>query len=167
MAKSKYSIGGEYWHMLNLYRQSSEIEDCFLSTIDGKPIVRRFGLKRQSLSEKLVFCLQELQKNCPEIQACNLVSVDGLGIASIIPSTDGDLIEAQEAVMMSLGNQIAQAFGNNSAEYVHVTGKSADTLLIPIEETILMILLKGTTISRATQLSIQQVVEQLTELLND
>jgi predicted regulator of Ras-like GTPase activity (Roadblock/LC7/MglB family) len=166
MAKSKYSIGGVYWHMNSLYHDSKEIEDCFLSTRDGRLIVRRFGSRVQSRAEKRALCISDLQESCPEIEACNLVHVDGFGIASTIPSSDGELRDPQQAAMMSMSNQLARAFGNDSADFVRISGRLADLFLIPIKDiAILMILLKGNTASNSTQLSIQQAVGQLSELL--
>ncbi|MCS7179638.1 MAG: roadblock/LC7 domain-containing protein, partial [Anaerolineae bacterium] len=63
-------------------------------------------------AERLVERLREFQRNTPEVEASVLVSVDGLTIASALPSgVEEDRVSAMSAAMLSLGERIAGELG--------------------------------------------------------
>ena len=61
-----------------------------------------------SRAEEMVKRLREMQNATPEIEASAVVSVDGLTIASALPSdVEEDRVSAMSAAMLSLGERIA------------------------------------------------------------
>ncbi|MBO9370757.1 MAG: roadblock/LC7 domain-containing protein, partial [Chloroflexi bacterium] len=57
---------------------------------------------QRARSERLVERLRELQRNTPDVEASALVSVDGLTIASALPSgVEEDRVSAMSAAMLS------------------------------------------------------------------
>jgi len=61
------------------------------------------GDMQRARSEQLVERLRELQRNTPDVEASALVSVDGLTIASALPSgVEEDRVSAMSAAMLSL-----------------------------------------------------------------
>ena len=69
-------------------------------------------MARLSRADRLSGALHELQSSVADIQASAIVSVDGLIIASALPSGAGeDRVAAMSAAMLSLGERIAQELG--------------------------------------------------------
>ena len=65
-------------------------------------------MARLSRVDRLSGALHELQSSVADIQASAIVSVDGLIIASALPSGAGeDRVAAMSAAMLSLGERIA------------------------------------------------------------
>src|SRR5690606_10174370 len=66
----------------------------------------------KSRSELMVDRLRELQSGAPDITASAVVSVDGLIMASALPSdAEEDRVSAMSAAMLSLGERIASELG--------------------------------------------------------
>ncbi len=81
-------------------------------------------------AERLVERLQELQRNTPDVEASALVSVDGLTIASALPSgVEEDRVSAMSAAMLSLGERIAGELGRGGLDQVYVKGANGYILL--------------------------------------
>jgi len=65
-----------------------------------------------SRSQELTERLRALLNSTPEIEGAAVVSVDGLGIASVLnPDIEEDRIAAMSAAMLSLGERIASELG--------------------------------------------------------
>ena len=86
-------------------------------------------------SQLLIDRLHELHASSPDIEASAIVSVDGLIIASALPTdTEEDRVSAMSAAMLSLGERIASELGRGSLEQVYVKGEKGIVLLVSVGE---------------------------------
>ena len=76
-----------------------------------------------SNEETLDDILKNLLASIPEVQAAAIVSVEGLPIASALPTqADETRIAAMTAAILSLGERAAQELGKGTLEQVFVRG---------------------------------------------
>ena len=86
-----------------------------------------------SRSQNLTERLRALLNSTPEIEGAAVVSVDGLGIASVLnPDIEEDRIAAMSAAMLSLGERIASELGRGKLEQVYVKGEYGFALLTAV-----------------------------------
>ncbi len=77
--------------------------------------------------------LRNLQAASPTIEASVVVSVDGLTIASALPSSvEEDRVAAMSAAMLSLGERIASELGRGELEQVYIKGANGYVILMAI-----------------------------------
>ena len=77
----------------------------------------------RSRTEQMVDRLRDLQAGTPDIEASAVVSVDGLIMASSLPSgVDEDRISAMSAAMLSLGDRIAAELRRGTLDRVYIEG---------------------------------------------
>jgi len=89
----------------------------------------------RSRNEMMVNRLREMQAASPEIEASAVVSVDGLIIASALPSdVEEDRVSAMSAAMLSLGERIANELGRGTLEEVFIRGNGGYVVLTAIGE---------------------------------
>jgi hypothetical protein len=82
-------------------------------------------------TDKMVDRLKDLQGNTPDIEASAVVSVDGLIMASSLPSSvEEDRVSAMSAAMLSLGERIAGDLGRGSLDEVYIHGDDGYVLLM-------------------------------------
>ena len=75
--------------------------------------------------------LKDLETGTPEIEASAIVSVDGLTIASALPSdVEEDRVAAMSAAMLSLGERTAQELNRGNLDQVFVRGENGYVLII-------------------------------------
>lgn len=75
--------------------------------------------------------LRDLQGNTPDIQASAVVSVDGLIMASSLPSgVEEDRVSAMSAAMLSLGERIAGELGRGILDEVYIHGDDGYVILM-------------------------------------
>lgn len=75
--------------------------------------------------------LRGLVTNTPDVEGAALVSVDGLVIASVLPSqTDEDRVSAMAAALLSLGERTASELQRGSLEQVYVKGDDGYIILM-------------------------------------
>ena len=68
--------------------------------------------------------LKDLEVSIPQIQAAAIVSVEGLPIASALPSgVDETMIAAMTAAMLSLGERAAAELNKGELEQVYIKGQ--------------------------------------------
>jgi predicted regulator of Ras-like GTPase activity (Roadblock/LC7/MglB family) len=93
-------------------------------------------------TELMVERLRQLQANTTDVEASALVSVDGLIMASSLPSgTEEDRVSAMSAAMLSLGERIAGELGRGSMEQVFIHGNTGFVLLTAVgSEAVLTVL---------------------------
>jgi hypothetical protein len=86
--------------------------------------------------------LRDLQANASDVEASAVVSVDGLIIASALPSTvEEDRVSAMSAAMLSLGERIAGELGRGVLEQVYIKGDHGYIVLMSIgEEAVLTVM---------------------------
>jgi predicted regulator of Ras-like GTPase activity (Roadblock/LC7/MglB family) len=101
-------------------------------------------LMARSRTELMVDRLRELQTATTEIEASAIVSVDGLIIASALPSgAEEDRVSAMSAAMLSLGERIAGELGRGTLDQVYVRGSSGYVILMSVgEEAVLTALVR-------------------------
>ncbi|TFF91487.1 hypothetical protein EU545_03935 [Candidatus Thorarchaeota archaeon] len=85
----------------------------------------------ESRGETLEGVLNELQGSIPEIEACAIVSVEGLPIVSALPAdVDEAKLAAITAAMLTLGEKAAVELGKGELEQVNVKGKEGWVLVV-------------------------------------
>ncbi len=79
--------------------------------------------------------LQQLKHSMPEIEAAAVVSMDGLIMASALPSRmSEDRVSAMSAAILSLAESISNEMGRGSLEQVFTKGANGYVILITISE---------------------------------
>ncbi len=97
-----------------------------------------------SRTERIIRRLKELQATSPDIEASALVSVDGLIIASALPSdVEEDRVSAMSAAMLSLGERIASELGRGTLNQVYVRGDNGYVILMSVGEEAVLTALVG------------------------
>jgi len=118
-------------------------------------------------SEQLVERLRELQRNTPDVEASALVSVDGLTIASALPSgVEEDRVSAMSAAMLSLGERIAGELGRGGLDQVYVKGAGGYVLLAAVgTEAVLTVMARSTAKLGMIFLEMRRAAEDLERML--
>ena len=95
-----------------------------------------------SRSDQIVEHLRGLQSNATDVEAAAVISVDGLIIASLLPTAVGeDRVSAMSAAMLSLGERIASELGRGVLNQVYVKGNNGYIILMSVgEEAVLTVL---------------------------
>jgi uncharacterized protein len=87
----------------------------------------------QSRSEQMVNRLRSMQAAAPDIEASAVVSVDGLIMASALPTNvEEDRVSAMSAAMLSLGERIASELGRGALEQVYIKGNAGLIVLTSV-----------------------------------
>lgn len=99
----------------------------------------------KSRTDLMVERLRELHGTTPEIEASAVVSVDGLIIASALPSgVEEDRVSAMSAAMLSLGERIAGELGRGMLDQVYVKGVGGYVILMSVgDEAVLTTLVRS------------------------
>jgi predicted regulator of Ras-like GTPase activity (Roadblock/LC7/MglB family) len=120
-----------------------------------------------SRTERLMRRLQELQMNTPDVEATSMVSVDGLTMASILPSgVEEDRVAAMSAAMLSLGERIASELGRGMLDEVYVKGERGYVVLRAVgEEAVLTVLARQQTKLGLLFLDMRRASEELATIL--
>jgi predicted regulator of Ras-like GTPase activity (Roadblock/LC7/MglB family) len=85
----------------------------------------------ESRENTLEGVLNELQGSIPEIEACAIVSVEGLPIVSALPTdVDEAKVAAMTAAMLTLGEKAAMELGKGELEQVNVKGVNGWLLVV-------------------------------------
>ncbi len=83
-----------------------------------------------SRTDDLNAALINLQSSSADVEACAVVSEDGLIIASSLPqSMEEDHIAAMSAVMLSMGARTAQELQRGELEQLYVKGKNGYVII--------------------------------------
>lgn len=124
-------------------------------------------MSARSRTERLVRRLQELQMSTPDIEATAIVSLDGLTIASSLPSgVEEDRVSAMSAAMLSLGDRIAIELGRGMLDEVYVKGENGYVVLRSVgEEAVLTVLAREQTKLGLLFLDMRRASRDLTTIL--
>lgn len=88
---------------------------------------------QSSRTELMVERLRTLRANTPDVESSAVVSVDGLIIASSLPSgIEEDRVSAMSAAMLSLGERISGELGRGTLDEVYIHGDQGYVLLVSI-----------------------------------
>jgi predicted regulator of Ras-like GTPase activity (Roadblock/LC7/MglB family) len=121
----------------------------------------------QSRTEQMVARLKDLQISTPDIEASAVVSVDGLIIASALPSdVEEDRVSAMSAAMLSLGERIAGELGRGMLDQVYIRGANGYVILMSVgEEAVLTVLAHKDAKLGLVFLDMRRAAEDLTHLI--
>ena len=124
-------------------------------------------MSETSRTDRLVRRLQELQMNTPDVEATAVVSVDGLTIASSLPSgIEEDRVSAMSAAMLSLGERISSELGRGLLDEVYVKGENGYVVLRAVgEEAVLTVLARQQTKLGLLFLDMRRASEDLAAIL--
>jgi predicted regulator of Ras-like GTPase activity (Roadblock/LC7/MglB family) len=115
----------------------------------------------------MVARLQAMQAAVPDIEASAVVSVDGLVIASALPSgSEEDRVSAMSAAMLSLGERIASELGRGAIEQVYIKGDNGYVVLTSVgEEAVLTVLARKESKLGLIFLEMRRAAEDLQQLV--
>jgi predicted regulator of Ras-like GTPase activity (Roadblock/LC7/MglB family) len=118
-------------------------------------------------TELMVDRLRDLQASSPDVEASAVVSVDGLTIASALPSNvEEDRVSAMSAAMLSLGERIASELGRGNLDQVYIRGKQGFVVLMSVgEEAVLTVLARDQAKLGLLFLDMRRAVVDLSSLL--
>ncbi len=121
----------------------------------------------KSRTEQLVERLRDLQVSSGDVEAAAIVSVDGLSMASSLPSNiEEDRVSAMSAAMLSLGERISSELGRGELEQVYVKGENGYVILNAVgEEAVLTVLARKDAKLGLIFLDINRTVEALEALV--
>jgi uncharacterized protein len=121
----------------------------------------------RSRTEMMVDRLRDLQAGTPDIEASAVVSVDGLIMASSLPTdVDEDRISAMSAAMLSLGDRIASELNRGTLEQVYIKGSDGIIVLMAVgEDAVLTVLARERARLGLIFLDMRRATEDLARLL--
>ena len=121
----------------------------------------------RSRTEMMVDRLRDLQGGTPDIEASAIVSVDGLIMASSLPSgVDEDRISAMSAAMLSLGDRIANELGRGDLAQVYIKGSEGIIVLMAVgDDAVLTVLARASAKLGLIFLDMKRAVVDLVRLL--
>lgn len=118
-------------------------------------------------TELMVERLRDLQASSPDIEASAVVSVDGLTIASALPSNvEEDRVSAMSAAMLSLGERISNELGRGHLDQVYIRGNDGFVILMSVgEDAVLTVLARKQAKLGLLFLDMHRAVDDLLRLL--
>jgi predicted regulator of Ras-like GTPase activity (Roadblock/LC7/MglB family) len=121
----------------------------------------------QSRTEQMMSRLRDLRVSTPDIEASAVVSVDGLIIASDLPSdVEEDRVSAMSAAMLSLGERIAGELGRGLLDQVYIRGDNGYVILMSVgEEAVLTVLARKDAKLGLVFLDMRRATADLTQLI--
>jgi predicted regulator of Ras-like GTPase activity (Roadblock/LC7/MglB family) len=121
-----------------------------------------------SRAEEMVKRLREMQAATPEIVASAVVSVDGLTIASALPTdVEEDRVSAMSAAMLSLGERIATELKRGALDQVYIHGDDGYVILSAIgTEAVLTALAEEKAKLGLVFLEMRRAADDLADLIN-
>lgn len=121
----------------------------------------------KSRTELMVDRLRDLQASSPDVEASAVVSVDGLTMASALPSSvEEDRVSAMSAAMLSLGERISSELGRGTLDQVYIKGETGYVILMAVgEEAVLTVLAHQQAKLGLLFLDMRRAAEDLTKLL--
>jgi predicted regulator of Ras-like GTPase activity (Roadblock/LC7/MglB family) len=111
--------------------------------------------------------LRDLQASSPDVEASAIVSVDGLTMASALPSdVEEDRVSAMSAAMLSLGERIATELGRGHLDQVYIRGESGFVILMSIgSEAVLTVLARQQAKLGLLFLDMRRAADDLSEMI--
>ena len=121
----------------------------------------------KSRTELMVERLRDLPASSPDVEASAVVSVDGLTMASALPSdVEEDRVSAMSAAMLSLGERIASELGRGILDQVYIRGESGFVILMSVgDEAVLTVLAREQAKLGLLFLDMRRAAEDLTQLI--
>lgn len=120
-----------------------------------------------SRTDLMVKRLRALQASTQDVESSAVVSVDGLIIASSLPTeVEEDRVSAMSAAMLSLGERISSELGRGSLSEVYIHGNDGYVLLVSVgEDAVLTVLARQQGKLGLIFLEMRRAAEDLLELV--
>ncbi len=120
-----------------------------------------------TLADKMVTRLRDMQIASSDIIASAVVSVDGLTMASALPGdVEEDRVAAMSAAMLSLGERIAGELGRGGLDEVYIRGEDGFVLLTAVgDEAVLTALARNEAKLGMIFLEMRRAAEDLEKLV--
>lgn len=117
--------------------------------------------------DRMVESLKELQATSTDVEASAVVSVDGLTLASALPSdAEEDRVAAMSAAMLSLGERIASELARRALDQVYIRGKRGYVILRAVgADAVLTVLARHESKLGLLFLDMERTAEELTPFL--
>ncbi len=127
---------------------------------------RNRWLMAKSRAEQMVERLRDFQQT-EGVEASAIVSVDGLSMASALPSdVEEDRVSAMSAAMLSLGERIAGELRRGNLEQVYIRGATGHVLVMAVgDEAVLTTLAREDAKLGLVLLDMRRTAEDLAKLL--
>jgi predicted regulator of Ras-like GTPase activity (Roadblock/LC7/MglB family) len=111
--------------------------------------------------------LRDLQASSPDVEASAVVSVDGLTMASALPTNvEEDRVSAMSAAMLSLGERIAHELNRGSLDQVYIKGEGGFVILRSIgQEAVMTVLARDQATLGLLFLEMRRASEDLAQLV--
>ena len=111
--------------------------------------------------------LEDLNSSTAEIEACALISLDGLMIASALPhGMDEDRIGAMSAALLSLGERTANELARGTLERVLIQGERGYVIMSSAgPEAVLTVLAKSNAKLGLVFLDIKRAAQSLASMI--
>lgn len=124
-------------------------------------------MSAKSRTELLNERLRDLQASSGDVEGAAIVSVDGLSMASSLPShIEEDRVSAMSAAMLSLGERISSELGRGELEQVQVKGENGFVILTAVaEEAVLTVLARKEAKLGLVLLDVTRTVSALASLV--
>lgn len=121
----------------------------------------------RSRTELMVDRLRDLQASSPDVEASAVISVDGLTMASALPSdVEEDRVSAMSAAMLSLGERIASELGRGILDQVYIRGESGFVILMAVgSEAVLTVLAREQAKLGLLFLDMRRATNDLTQMI--
>ena len=118
-------------------------------------------------TQQMIERLRNLRLSTPDVEASAVVSIDGLPIASDLPSdVEEDRVSAMSAAMLSLGERIATELGRGMLEQVYIRGDDGYVFLTSVgEDAVLTVLARKEAKLGLIFLDMRRVAEDLTQIV--
>ncbi|MEJ2488016.1 MAG: roadblock/LC7 domain-containing protein [Anaerolineales bacterium] len=120
-----------------------------------------------TLADKMVTRLRDMQIASSDIIASAVVSVDGLTMASALPGdVEEDRVAAMSAAMLSLGERISGELGRGGLDEVYIRGEDGFVLLTAVgDEAVLTALARNEAKLGMIFLEMRRAAEDLEKLV--
>jgi predicted regulator of Ras-like GTPase activity (Roadblock/LC7/MglB family) len=121
----------------------------------------------KSRTDQMIERLRDLQVSSPDVEAAAIVSIDGLSMASAMPTgIEEDRMSAMSAAMLSLGERIAGELGRGTLNQVYIKGAKGYVILMAVgDEAVLTVLARQQAKLGLIFLDMGRAVEDLTKLI--
>ena len=121
----------------------------------------------RSRTDRMEDELRELQHSSPNIEGAAVVSIDGLPLASLLPSgIEEERVAAMSAAMLSLGDRIANELGRGRLDQVYIRGERGYAILMEVgEDAVLTALARKDAKLGLVFLDMRRCVEELQKIV--
>jgi len=111
--------------------------------------------------------LRELRRSSPYVEAALIVSIDGLPIASDLPTgAEEDRVSAMSAAMLSLGERIANELRRGVLDQVYIRGDNGYVILMSVgDEAVLTVMCDKQAKTGLVFLDMRRAVNMLQRLI--